>query len=117
MRNMSWNNWRSARRKTSLVCRPLRDQAIRLQAGGDPALEEELNAAEAVLSSIQQEIATPSRQDGPGTELPWMSKRKMSWLLWIRNSVAREAISEEIVRKKAELEERKTGYDREQLIA
>ena len=30
-------------------------------------------------------------------------------------SVAREAISEEIVRKKAELEERKSGYDREQL--
>ena len=30
-------------------------------------------------------------------------------------SVAREAISEEIARKKAELEERKSGYDREQL--
>ncbi|MEI3096274.1 MAG: ATP-binding protein [Parabacteroides distasonis] len=40
----------------------------------------------------------------------------MSWLLWIRNSPPRrEAISEEIARKKVELEERKSGYDREQL--
>ena len=45
-----------------------------------------------------------------------MSKRKMSWLLWIRNSPPGGKLSRRRSHaKKAELEERKSGYDREQL--
>ena len=67
MRNMSWNNWRSARRKNESRLSALRDQAIRLRQEEIRRLEEELNAAEAVLSSIQQGDRHASRQDGPGT--------------------------------------------------
>ena len=77
--------------------------------------EEELNAAEAALSSIQQEIAT--LQGKMDRELASLDEQEKDELAALDKelSVAREAISEEIVRKKAELEERKSGYDREQL--
>lgn len=78
-------------------------------------LEAELNAAEAVLSSIQQEIAT--LQGKMDRELASLDEQEKDELAALDKelSVAREAISEEIARKKAELEERKSGYDREQL--
>ena len=93
----------------------LRDQAIRLRQEEIRRLEEELNAAEAVLSSIQQEIAT--LQGKMDRELASLDEQEKDELAALDKelSVAREAISEEIVRKKAELEERKSGYDREQL--
>ena len=77
--------------------------------------EEELNAAEAALSSIRQEIAT--LQGKMDRELASLDEQEKDELAALDKelSVAREAISEEIVRKKAELEERKSGYDREQL--
>ena len=77
--------------------------------------EEELNAAEATLSSIQQEIAT--LQGKMDRELASLDEQEKDELAALDKelSVAREAISEEIARKKAELEERKSGYDREQL--
>ena len=79
------------------------------------ASEEELNAAEAVLSSIQQEIAT--LQGKMDRELASLDEQEKDELAALDKelSARREAISEEIVRKKAELEERKSGYDREQL--
>lgn len=93
----------------------LRDQATRLRQEEIRRLEEELNAAEAVLSSIQQEIAT--LQGKMDRELASLDEQEKDELAALDKelSVAREAISEEIARKKAELEERKSGYDREQL--
>ena len=93
----------------------LRDQATHLRQEEIRRLEEELNAAEAVLSSIQQEIAT--LQGKMDRELASLDEQEKDELAALDKelSVAREAISEEIARKKAELEERKSGYDREQL--
>ena len=93
----------------------LRDQATRLRQEEIRRLEEELNAAEAVLSSIQQEIAT--LQGKMDRELASLDEQEKDELAALDKelSARREAISEEIVRKKAELEERKSGYDREQL--
>mgnify|MGYP007130416082 CR=1 FL=1 len=64
---MSWSNWRSARKRTSLVCRPLRDQATRLRQEEIRRLEEELNAAEAALFLDPAGDRHASGQDGPGT--------------------------------------------------
>ena len=77
--------------------------------------EEELNAAEAALSSIRQEIAT--LQGKMDRELASLDEQEKDELAALDKelSARREAISEEIARKKAELEERKSGYDREQL--
>lgn len=93
----------------------LRDQATRLRQEEIRRLEEELNAAEATLSSIQQEITT--LQGKMDRELASLDEQEKDELAALDKelSVAREAISEEIARKKAELEERKSGYDREQL--
>ena len=93
----------------------LRDQATRLRQEEIRRLEEELNAAEAVLSSIQQEIAT--LQGKMDRELASLDEQEKDELAALDKelSARREAISEEIARKKAELEERKSGYDREQL--
>ncbi len=93
----------------------LRDQATRLRQEEIRRLEEELNAAEAVLSSIRQEIAT--LQGKMDRELASLDEQEKDELAALDKelSARREAISEEIARKKAELEERKSGYDREQL--
>lgn len=93
----------------------LRDQATRLRQEEIRRLEEELNAAEAALSSIRQEIAT--LQGKMDRELASLDEQEKDELAALDKelSARREAISEEIARKKAELEERKSGYDREQL--
>ena len=74
-----------------------------------------MNAAEAALSSIRQEIAT--LQGKMDRELASLDEQEKDELAALDKelSARREAISEEIARKKVELEERKSGYDREQL--
>ena len=66
MRNMSWSNWRSVRRKTSLVCRPY---GIRRpsEAGGDPAFGGGVECCRGRPFLDPAGDRHASRQDGPGT--------------------------------------------------
>lgn len=93
----------------------LQDRAFRMREEEIQRLENDLHVSEASLSSIREQIAT--LQSKTDKELDSLSRQEKDELAALDKelSQAREVISEEICRKKTHLEERKSGYDKEQL--
>lgn len=93
----------------------LQDRAFRMREEEIQRLENDLHVSEASLSSIREQIAT--FQSKTDKELDSLSRQEKDELAALDKelSQAKEIISEEICRKKTHLEERKSGYDKEQL--